>query len=218
MAVIQNSLNSPGLINRPGQGRSALSMPTNYHKGGTQLRRGDHDELFELIRTPSSSREARSLINRPVTVRTIQRFWRPLATTRPVSPGTRTPWHHARAGDAGWATLRSSPISARTGSSAADNTRSLSSYPVAGTSLKGGSPGSLVPPSIASQHAESPRHSLLLLKPLPLQQQRIRKRLIVVRTPKHQLLQFLRRSCQQQRIIRLYVRGIDAIFLNLRLQ
>src|SRR5205807_9352346 len=119
---------------------------------------------------------------------------------------------------AGWAARRSSPISARTGSSAADNTRSLSSYPVARTCLTGGSPGSLIPLSIASQLAESPRYSLLFLKPLLLQQQRIGKCLIVVRIAKHQLLQFFRRSCQQQRIIRLYVRNIDAILRNLRLQ
>jgi hypothetical protein len=30
-----------------------------------------------LIRTPSSSREAGSLINRPLTFRTIRRFWHP---------------------------------------------------------------------------------------------------------------------------------------------
>ena len=66
-------------------------------------------------------------------------------------------------GVAGWAALRSSSISARTGSGAADNTRSLSSYPVARTRLEGSSPGSLVPLSIASQHPESPWHLLLLL-------------------------------------------------------
>src|SRR5438309_5610019 len=87
-------------------------------------------------------------------------------------------------------------------SSAADNTRSLSSYPVARTCLTGGSPGSLAPLSIASQLAESPRHSFFFLKPLLLQQQRIGKRLIVVRIAEHQLLQFFRPSCQQQRIIR----------------
>jgi hypothetical protein len=37
----------------------------------------DYDELFELIRTPSCAREAGSLINRPVTFRTIARFWHP---------------------------------------------------------------------------------------------------------------------------------------------
>ncbi len=43
-------------------------------------------------------------------------------------------------GVAGWAALRSSSISARTGSGAADNTRSLSSYPVARTRLLGALP------------------------------------------------------------------------------
>src|SRR2546429_3942501 len=142
-----------------------------------------------------------------------------LATTHPVFPHTRTPWHHARAGDAGWAALHPSPISARTGSNAEDKTRSLSSYPVACTRLTGCSPRSVGPLSISSQLAESPRISLLfLLNPLLLQQQRIGKRLIVVRMARHQRLHFLRRSCQQQRIIRLHVRCIDALFLDLRLQ
>src|SRR5580704_4193346 len=140
-------------------------------------------------------------------------------TTHPVAHGTRTPMRLQRDGAAGLAALGTSPISAHTGSIAADSTQSLSSYRGARSCLRERAPDNLAPLPFSSQLAPSFRDSLRFLHSFLLfQYHRIGECLIVVRMERHQLSHVLCRSCQQQRTIHFHARSIDALVVHSRLQ